>query len=456
MLFTSIVLLLVIFYYQTNSVYALNLEIQYPTISNQSITSTTSLPEYAKYLFNLGMFVGFFSVFFSLTWASIMFFLSPVNMELKTNARDRFSGAISGLLILALLYLVITTINPQLSVFGSNDPAPVPPPPPAKAAPGVYFYKSACPTGSGAFGAPCTSNNDCSVGLECNLRSKKCTTMVANTSSVYDLDTLKNKVQAVGIIQDPNDNSYFLSILYGNTNLWGQCQYMDPNEECQSGSGGQALTFAASASIHKVDKNPNGDGVYFYRKTCFAKTQLGNIGGFVDYCNKNGGGYYNVTNECIKNGTGCSAEGEDGNSFYVVKLEKLSFTGSESSECTTPVEEQNCVKYNEDGSCGDIHGADDCGDSICEENHNGANGCRCCPSLGGENISSLVINGDYLVLFVYLDTSDGKLNLSSCQEFPNNGDVNKFGPQQMKWENIRNSGGVIPNYAIIFPIKKEQ
>jgi hypothetical protein len=93
-----------------------------------------------------------------------------------------------------------------------------------------------------------------------------------------------------------------------------------------------------------------------------------------------------------------------------------------------PQEEQNCTKYDKNGIC---------------TNRNPQ-------SLSGENISSVIIDGNYLALFVYV-APDGKW--TSCQEFPTSDDINKTGPQQIKWQPIRNNEGVIPNYIAIIPIK---
>ena len=105
------------------------------------------------------------------------------------------------------------------------------------------------------------------------------------------------------------------------------------------------------------------------------------------------------------------------------KLEDLDFTG-------VPQNQQDCIKYDAQEKCTQW--------SV--------------PTLAGENISSMIINGDYLVLLVYFGPSDASNGpWTSCEEFPTGNDVNKIGPQQMKWENIRNNNGNIPNYLIIIP-----
>jgi hypothetical protein len=370
-----------------SKIFAAGLEVKYPEVAGQIITANSKLPDYVKYLFNAGMSLGFLAVLISLIIAGATYFLSPISVELRSSAKDRASGAISGLLILVLTYLIITTINPQLSFFNSSElPATPPEPAPTKAS-GVYFYKS-----------DCFDNN-----------------IQANTSSIPDLGPLKNKV---GYVSTINDSNGYITILYDNTNFWGKCQYV-VDAGCLS-----VDPFAASASIYRYDYSPNGDGVYFYRKPCFNTQPSNNVNDFITQCNKFvddndkdivGSGYYKVSNSEISG-------------IYIGRLEDLKFEH-------VPKNEQNCIKYDKTGKC------------ITRNPQS--------PSLGGENISSVIINGNYLVLFVYLGPQDNESGpWTSCQEFPIANDVNRMGPQQIKWQNIRNSNGVVPNYVIIIPIQK--
>lgn len=390
-----IFILLGVFLPYGNMVFAINLEVQYPTISGQILGPNTPLPDYVKYLFNFGTFIGFFAVFISFIIAGAMYFLSPVDVDMRTRAKDRVSGAISGLLILAMTYLIITTINPQFRILTMNSLPSSPETPPQNSKPaGVYFYKNSgdCP------------NNPAQLSA---------------TSNISDFGNLKNTILAIGMVKD--EQTAYVSILYDKIGLWGKCQYIDPNKDCTTLTN----AFAASASVRQYDFDPNGDGVYFYKKTCFNKVsdwnQTDNIRDLVSYCNANNGGYYRVPNSKIK---------ED--KIYFEKLEELSFTGN-SGSCTVPENEWDCVSFDEKGDCTE----------------------RKCPTLGGQNISSLIINGNYSVIFAYInkDITDATQQLDSCQEFPNDEDVNKIGPQQIKWENIRNNKGVIPNYVFIIPVK---
>ena len=389
-----------------------DLEVKYPTITvlGQSSGNVSDLPSYAKYLFVTGMSVGLGAVFISLAIAGVMFILSPVDPSARANAKDRVSGAISGLLILVLTYLIITTINPQLNVFNIKKLPSTTVPPPTMLNPGVYLYKSSCPD----------------------------KTVTPNMSSIADLGVLKKKITSVNIIQDSDSGTAYISILYANPNFWGQCQYINQFSSCQS-----VTPFASSVSIHQFDYNgSNNGGVYFYRKSCFNDGQYNDINSLIAHCNQDSGGYYEAT---------------PGGGIYTHDLNTLSFTN-------VPKDEQNCIEYDKNGDC--CTKADAA--LACDKDG------RKPQTLGGENISSIIINGNYIVLLVYKSVNDSDSGpWTSCQEFPTPYDTNLLGPRQIKWQNIRNTSGItinnsgsgtgtnntinlgaiIPNYVVIIPVK---
>jgi len=368
--------ILVVFFCSYNFVSAL--EVDYPDISKTgtSITSDTPLPEYLKYVFDVGIFAGFFAVFLSLVWAGVLFLMSPAKPDLRASARDRVSGAISGLLILVTLYLIITTINPALKFFKLDGLDNIPPPPDPDQEAGVYLY----------------NQRNCSPPVP----------QSPNTTSLSDLGTLTNRINAVDIVHNSNRNLYYISILYESPDFWGKCQYINPNSHCIPVS-----PFASSASIYRYKpvQDNDDDGVFFYRKSFYNRE----------------GGWYKVSKSEI--GVG------DSGKFYAVKLDTLKFND-------VPKEEQDCTKWDEKGFC--IN--------------------KVPPSLDKENISSIEIKGDYVVLLIYFDessdTNEGPW--SFCQAFPTKDDINKDGPKQIKWENIRKMGdGNLPNWMMIFTVQQK-
>jgi len=388
-------LILAFFCFHASKTLAADLEVQYPKIAEQTITAESKLPDFVLYLFNFGMYIGFFSVIISLVVAGVMYFLSPLSSEILADAKDRINSALSGLLLLTLTYLITTTINPQLKDldFSSLEPAEVAPVEVAKAAPGVYFYNQ----------GGCSTEG-----------------VTPKTASIPDLgEGLRKRVNSVNIVHNTTAEVYYITILYENPNFWGKCQYINPNSGCST----VANPFASSASIYEYDfdpvqHNPTDGGVYFFRKSCFNNESAKSTKDLISYCKQNSGGYFYVSNSEIKG------------IYSSQKLDTLKFIN-------VPEEEKTCVKYDANGKCTR----------------------REAPSLSGENISSMIINGKYLVSLVYFSPTDSSSGpWTSCQEFPTADDFGKLGPRQIKWQNIRNpsgatGGGAIPNYILIFPIK---
>lgn len=361
----------IIFLLLGDSSYALEVQ-SYKEISGKSVSSGSNMGDLAVYVFNLCMSVGFGAAFISIAIAGAMWALSPALPSLRSSAKDRFMGAISGLLLIIFTYLIVTTINPDFKNFNlTKMPSVTVETPEETELPGVYF------------------NND---------ENPK-------RSSIPDLSTLANKVDSVRIVD--GESQYYISILYNDINFHGKCLYVADTAN--------NVKWANSASIHNFNTESNGDGVYFYRKGYFDKK----------------GGYVKINNSEISN-------------VFVGELSQMKFTGSNGgNNCNVPDEEQDCIKYDKEGRCCEE------GSSKPECNESG----RTCPTLANDGVSSVEIKGDYLVLFVYFSTTDSENGpWTYCQEFPTIDDVNRTGPQQIKWQFIRNSEALVPNYVVIVPI----
>jgi len=113
--------------------------------------------------------------------------------------------------------------------------------------------------------------------------------------------------------------------------------------------------------------------------------------------------------------------------IYIGSLKDLEFED-------VPEEEQDCIEWDLDGVC------------ITKKP----------PTLEGENISSIKIDGNYFVMLLYFDpVNDSPAGpWTFCQAFPTEDDMNKQGPRQIKWEYIRRQGKT-PNYVLIFPVKEK-
>lgn len=355
------------------------LEIDYPPLANGgSITNQTPISGYLKYIFDLGIILGTTLAIGTLIFAGALYILSSAVPSLMAKAKNRALGALYGLLILFLIYLIITTINPQLKFFGTtgltNIPVSKPPPPPGI----TFFYTNNC------------SNNNIPSTPDAPQDSFNQT---LNTDSIKDLGMMRNKTKSVKIVQQPETNTYYFTILYKNINYYGMCQRID-KAGCT-----KVDPFASSAVIYQKNLQ-SGGGVTFYRHAFY-----GGITG--------GGGLLTINGSEIKNGYVHKLDGPNGLKFKDV-----------------PEEEQDCTTWNLKGEC------------LKKQP----------PDLSGDHINSIKINGEYVVLLVYFADNDTPTGpWSYCQNFPTYEDINKEGPKQIKWEYIRRNNQY-PNYVVILPI----
>lgn len=371
------------------AVFALVLEVDYPeTIVGTTISGSSGLPQYLKWIFEASISIGLFAVVATMLVAGVFYFLSPLPGS-TSRAKDMFSSSLTGFLIIVLTYLIVKTINPALLEF-NLDPLQ-------------------------QTGSPSVNQN--TYGLKI-YRSTGCDQEVQfYTSDVNDFKDLKNRIKSVKIDQNVPADTYYVSLLYDNTNNWGKCQYIDPNSGCQTTS-----VSVASATVYEYDFSPSGSGITIYRNA------FGKVSG--KGANKDNG-YLKIKQNDI-------------GGLYWQELKNLSFTGesirspdittspNDNSSCTVPYPERDCVKWSDAGLCV----------------------ARRCPMLDKEGISSIELNGNYLVVLIYIDPTDDtdRFTYSYCQAFPIRDDVNRYGPQQLKWDAIRSSGRE-PNYILIIPVK---
>jgi hypothetical protein len=216
--------------------------------------------------------------------------MSPAypSADLLARAKDRVSGAVTALLIFALLYLIMTTINPQLSTikFDTMPPEAATSTNYDNRSPGAYFFtKPGCPQD------------------DKNFSSTKI--------SIPDLGDKRNSVNSVGVASGSNG---YVVVLYEDINFRGKCQYINAGQ-CTN----LATAFPASASVYERF-SALGGGIRFFRKSFFNPQ----------------GGYYDISS------------GEIG-SLYIQDLNKLRFKCPPGDKDCILI--QDCVQYDENHEC---------------------------------------------------------------------------------------------------------
>ena len=267
---------------------AADLEVSYP-VSKSGIAlqgTNTPLPILLKYIFDYGTFLGFMAAVYSLAYAGFLYLRAGAQPEVLSQAKDRIWGTVSGILILLMTYLIITTINPQLAFFKAPELQPIPPVAVDKS-PGVYLFQS----------------TDCSGQA------------FSSTSNINNFGPdMGNKINSVLIVQS-KDVSY-ISTLFSSPGLFGKCKYIDPNiSTCQ-----KVPNIANSISIHQYDSKSNNGSVTFYRKPFYNPD----------------GGFIELKAQDVQSSN---------NGFFKAKLEDLYFQNVplEDQICTKWDENQNCI-----------------------------------------------------------------------------------------------------------------
>lgn len=118
--------------------FALALETRYPTIFGQSINDTSTLPEYACYLYALIINLAIIIAVLAVVFGGVYYLVSYGRGNFTSEAKDWIKAGISGLLIVFSSYLIAYTINPDLrnckiatlQLIDNILPNPNPAPPP--------------------------------------------------------------------------------------------------------------------------------------------------------------------------------------------------------------------------------------------------------------------------------------------------------------------------------------
>lgn len=139
------------------------------------LTQDSTLTELVKYLYEWGIFIGGIAVFIALLIGGFLYLTSMGNPTRMSEAKDRIFSALIGLILLFSIYLILNTINPELTVLTT----------PGTGVGSLCDIEADCPTGYKCFNDPnpgdgdkqgnciikiefgCDTESDCSAGYKC-------------------------------------------------------------------------------------------------------------------------------------------------------------------------------------------------------------------------------------------------------------------------------------------------
>jgi hypothetical protein len=113
---------LILLFFCFSFVYAL--EIEYPSAGGQKPSEGTSFPDFVKYLFNFSIIISGVLAFFVIISSGVKILFSPDQADIIKDAKDKIIGAFVGIVILLASWLILTTINPNLSMLNLEPMQP--------------------------------------------------------------------------------------------------------------------------------------------------------------------------------------------------------------------------------------------------------------------------------------------------------------------------------------------
>ena len=87
------------------------LEIEYPEMGGEEVSSSTSFKDYVGYIYNFAIIVSGIVAFGVIVWAGIKILTSPDQPDTIKDARTKMIGAFLGIIILLSSYLILKTIG---------------------------------------------------------------------------------------------------------------------------------------------------------------------------------------------------------------------------------------------------------------------------------------------------------------------------------------------------------
>ncbi len=101
------------------------LEVEYPVIFGMSIGPGSSFAEYAKYFFNIGVFLAVFISAIILAFGGIYFLIDYSKGKMAGEGKEWIKSGAIGMFLTVCAYLIAFTINPYLVIFDLKNLGPL-------------------------------------------------------------------------------------------------------------------------------------------------------------------------------------------------------------------------------------------------------------------------------------------------------------------------------------------
>ncbi len=117
----AITLLLALLFFG-EAVFAQALELQYPQLPGAQLSQKPLLPEFIRYLYVFSVLAAGFIAVGSAVYGGFRYMTSGGNTGAMGDARAQITGGVLGALVILTGYLLLSTINPQLTIFKLAKP----------------------------------------------------------------------------------------------------------------------------------------------------------------------------------------------------------------------------------------------------------------------------------------------------------------------------------------------
>ncbi len=119
---TTIALAIMIALFYGAAVFAQPLEIQYPQLPGAELSQKPLLPDFIKYLYTFSVLAAGFLAVGSSVYGGFKYIASAGSPSARNEARAQITGGILGSLVILGGYILLSTVNPQLTIFKLEKP----------------------------------------------------------------------------------------------------------------------------------------------------------------------------------------------------------------------------------------------------------------------------------------------------------------------------------------------